>query len=105
MSSSDDEASSPETGASGGTDPGRAMPENDSESDDDDDDLEGKTKRTLKKDSRPWESVAMFRKGEAAVHDAEEIKQLIYESAKKIMEDSGLIKLSTHRPKPSDLHL
>ena len=40
-------------------------------------------KRTLK---RPWESVAMFKKGDGAVHDAEdskEIKQLIYESAKK----------------------
>ncbi len=47
----------------------------------------------------------MFEKGEGAVHDAEEIKQMIYESAKKNIEDSGLIKLATHRPKETDLHL
>jgi hypothetical protein len=62
-------------------------------------------KQTLRKDTRPWESVAVFEKGEGAVHDAEEIKQMIYESAKKIMEDSRLIKLATHRPKETDLHL
>jgi hypothetical protein len=30
---------------------------------------------------------------------------MIYESAKQIMEDYGLIKLATHRPKETDLHL
>ena len=104
MSSSDDEAST-ELGAGGATQPVSPMREHESESDDDDEEDVGKKKRTLKKDLRGWESVAMIQKGEAALHYTEDIKQLIYEAAKKIMEDSGLIKLATHRPKPSDLHL
>ena len=104
MSSSEDDAASPELGAGGATQPVSPMPEHESESDDDDEDV-GKKKRTVKKDTREWESVAMIKKGEEAVHDPEDIKHMIYEAAKRIMEDSGLIKLATHRPKPTDLHL
>ncbi len=50
-----------------------SMPQIDSESVDDGEHA-GKKKRTLRKDTRPWESVAMFEKGVGAVHDAEEIK-------------------------------
>ena len=104
MRSCDDEAST-ELGAGGAAQPVSPMLEHESESDDDDEEDVGKKKRTLKKDLREWESVALFQKGEAALHDPEDIKQLIYEAAKKVMEDSGLIKLATHRPKPTDLHL
>ncbi len=97
MSSSEEEAVSPDLDASSATGPVPGMPEHVSES--------KKMQRTIKKDEREWESVAMYQKGETAVHDTEETKHLIYESAKKIMEESGLIKLSTHRSKPTDLHL
>ncbi len=50
-------------------------------------------------------TVATIKKIEEAVHDPEDSKHLIYEAAKTVMEDSGLIKLATHRPKPTDLHL
>ena len=40
------------------------IPEPESESDED----EGKKKQSVKKNDRPWESVAMFTKGEAALH-------------------------------------
>ena len=74
MSSSEDEALSPETGASAATDPVLPMLQMDSESDDGGEHA-GKKKRTLRKDTRPWERVAMFEKGVGAVHDAEEIKK------------------------------
>jgi hypothetical protein len=79
MSSSDEEAASPELGGIGATEPVSAMPEYDSESDDDNEKV-GKKKRTVKKDQRKRESVAMFKKGEEAVHDPEEIKHLIQKS-------------------------
>jgi hypothetical protein len=101
MSSSDEEAISPVLGASSATEAVPPISEPESESYED----EGKKKLSVKKDDRPWESVAMFTKGKAALQDSEEIKGLIYEAAKNIMEDSGLIRLSTHRPKPTDLHL
>jgi hypothetical protein len=66
---------------------------------------EEKKKRTIKKDMREWESLATFTKGEDAVHDPEDITQGIYEAAKNFMEESGLIKLATHRAKASNLHL
>ncbi len=59
MSSSEDEALSPETGASTAKDPVPPMPHIDSESDNDGEHA-GKKKQTLRKDTRPWESVAMF---------------------------------------------
>ena len=101
MRTSDEEAISPVLGASSATEAVPPISEPESESYED----EGKKKRSVKKDNRPWESVAMFTKGKAALQDSEEIKGLIYEAAKNIMEDSGLIRLSTHRPKPTDLHL
>jgi hypothetical protein len=104
MRSSDDEAST-ELGACGATQLVSPMPEHESESDDADEEDVGKKKWTLKKDLREWERVATIQKGEAALHDPQDIKQLIYEAAKKVMEDSGLIRLATNRPKPSDLHL
>ena len=76
MSSSDDEAST-ELGAGGATQPVTPMPGHESESDDDDEEDVGKKKRTLKKDLREWESVATIQKGEAALHDPEDITQLI----------------------------
>jgi hypothetical protein len=83
MSSSEDDAASPELGACCATQPVAPMPEHESESDDDDEDV-GKKKRTVKKDTREWESVAMIKKGEEAVHDPEDIKHMIYEAAKKL---------------------
>ena len=80
------------------------MSEQEPELGDDDEDF-GKKKQLLKKDRRPWESIAKFTKGGGAVHAAEEIKHLIYKSAKNFMEDSGLTTLSTYRPKPTDLHM
>jgi hypothetical protein len=35
----------------------------------------------------------------------EEINHLVYQEAKEIMEQSGLCKLATFKPKDSDLHL
>jgi hypothetical protein len=83
MSSSEDEAS-PELGAGGATQPVSPMPEHESDSDDDDEEDVGKKKRTLKKDQREWESVATIQKGEAALHDPEDIKQSVYEAEKKV---------------------
>jgi hypothetical protein len=103
-SSSEEEAASPELRAGGATQPVSPMPEHDSQSGDDNEDV-GKKIRTLNKDKREWESFATIKKGEDAVHDPEDIKNLICEAAKKVMEDSGSIKLATHRPKPTDLHL
>jgi hypothetical protein len=110
MSSSKDEAASPELGAGGATQPvtGPVSPmlEHDSESDDDNEDSDvGKKKQILNKDKREWESVATIKKGEDAVHDPKDIKHLIYEAAKKVMDDSGLIKLATPWLKPTNLHL
>ena len=100
MSSSDEEAISPVLGASSATEAVPPFPEPESESYED----EGKKKRSVMKDDRPWESVTVFTKGEAGLQDSKEIKGLIYEAAKTIVEGS-LIRLSTHRPKQTDLHL
>ena len=62
MSSSDDEAASPETGASASKDPVPPMQQVDSKSPDDGEHA-GKKKQTLKKDKHPWESVVIFQKG------------------------------------------
>ena len=62
MSSSDEEAASPDLGASSATEPVPAMPE-------DDDEIVGKKKQMVKEDEREWEHVATFKKGEEAIHD------------------------------------
>jgi hypothetical protein len=51
------------------------MPEIDSHSDDDGEHA-GKKNRTLRKNTRPWESVAMFEQGEGAVHDAVKVTDM-----------------------------
>ncbi len=66
MSSSDEEAISPVLGASSATEAVPPIPESESESYED----EGKKKRSVKKDDRPWESVARFTKGEAALQQS-----------------------------------
>jgi hypothetical protein len=45
----------------------------------------GRRNRLLGKTLAHGKAWRCSRKGEGAVHDAEEIKQMIYESAKKIM--------------------
>ena len=74
MNSSGDETFS---GASTAKNLVQPMLQIDFESDNDGEHV-GTKKRTLRKDTRPWESVAMLEKDEGAVHDAEQIKQMIY---------------------------
>jgi hypothetical protein len=64
-----------------------------------------KKKRTLKRDTREWTLLFRLDKGDQAGFGDEEIKHHVYQEEKKIMEQSGLCKLATSKPKHTDLHL
>ena len=64
-----------------------------------------KKKRTLKRDTREWTLLLRLDKGDQAGFDYEEINHLVYQEANKVMEQSGLCKLATFKPKHTDLHL
>jgi hypothetical protein len=74
-------------------------------SDDEEEEQVTKKKRTLKRDTREWTVVLSLQTGDESGFDDEEVNHQMYQEAKKIMEQSGLCKLSTHKPKDSDLHL
>jgi hypothetical protein len=74
-------------------------------SDEEEEEQVTKKKRTLKRDTREWTEVLSLQTGDESGFDDEEVNHQMYQEAKKIMEQSGLCKLSTHKPKDSDLHL
>ena len=74
-------------------------------SDDEEEEQVTKKKRTLKRDTREWTVVLSLQTGDESGFDDEEVNHQMYQEAKKLMEQSGLCKLSTHKPKDSDLHL
>ncbi len=74
-------------------------------SEEEDEEQVTKKKRTLKRDTREWTVVLSLQTGDESGFDDEEVNHQMYQEAKKLMEKSGLCKLSTHKPKDSDLHL
>ncbi len=64
-----------------------------------------KKKRTLNRDTREWTLLLRLDKGDQAGFDDEEINHLVYLEAKKIMEQSGLCKLASFKPKHTYLRL
>jgi hypothetical protein len=93
------------------TEPSETIDEDQDEEEVEDDDEEEeeepvpKKKRTLKRDTSKWTLLLRLDRGDQAGFDDEEINHLVYQEANKIMEQSGLCKLATFKPKHTDLHL
>ena len=113
MSSSDEEAQSPQLGASSS----KALVTPTGSPDDSGDEDEGvvvesepkfeeeeqtKKKRTRVKDTREWNLIG---KWSCADHEPEEIEGLLFTKCKKLMEATGLFRLSTCKAKSSDIFL
>ncbi len=143
MSSSEDEAQSPELGASSSKDPppplesgdpfttptkkclrrnlslrspekgippdtdlgasgSQDLPsDSDPESDESEDNSSRKKSRSYKRPPIEWENVVSFIKGDEATVDEDEMKSKVRAAAKKIMEDSRMIRLPSHT-RPGD---
>jgi hypothetical protein len=110
MSSSDEEAQSPELGASSSKAPVTPMgsPDDSGEEDEREEDSESeeeeqtKKKRTRVKDTREWNLIGKWL---FADHEPEEIEGLLFTECKKLMEATGLFRLSTCKAKKNDIFL
>jgi len=126
MSSSEDEAISPELGASSSKDPppplesedafttptkkkGRPNPsesqdlsDSDADSNDSEDQSACKKSRSYKRPPIEWENVVSFVKGDEATMDEDEMRSKVRAAAQKIMEDSRMIRLPSHVTRPGD---
>jgi hypothetical protein len=126
MSSSEDEAQSPELGASSSKDPppplesedafttptkkkGRPNPsesqdlsDSDADSKDSEDQSACKKSRSYKRPPIEWENVVSFVKGDEATMDEDEMRSKVRAAATKIMEDSRMIRLPSHVTRPGD---
>ena len=111
MSSSEEEAQSPELGASSSKDPPPPL-ESESEYAEEDEassqsDAEkaevSKKARDYKRPRAEWTTVLTHNKGEAATIDEDEMKLQILQAANQIMEASRMYKLPGHRSKETDL--
>ncbi len=103
MSSSDDEAHSPDLGACSSKDP---PPPLESESSDIEDQLP--KKKGNKSYARPrieWREVIRFSKGDDAMIGEDEMKLQITQAYNKIMEDARMVRLPGHVPGPTDVGL
>ena len=101
MSSSDEEAASPEVGASSSKDVYvTPMPSEGSESEVED--LPRKKKRTHIRDMREW---VVIERWETPDHDEEDIDHLLFTACKKLMEVTRLYRLTTCKSKPDDIFL
>jgi hypothetical protein len=103
MSSSDDEAPSPDLGASSSKDP---PPPLDSESSDEDEEVPiPKSKKSYKRPRIEWREVLALSKGDDATMGEDEMKLLITQAYNQIMEDSRMVRLPGHNPGPTDVGL
>ena len=96
MSSSDDEAPSPETGACSSKDP---VPPLQSESADDEDELSvSKRKSGYRRPRVEWREVMRHEKGDGAVMGEDEMKLQSKQASNQIMEESRMVRLPGHVP-------
>jgi hypothetical protein len=117
MSSSDGEAQSPELGASSskapvtpirkpddsGKEVEREEVESEMESEEEsEEEVQTKKKRTRVKDKCEWESIANW---SCEDHEPEKIEGLLFIECKKLMEATGLFRLTTCKAKTSDIFL
>ena len=103
MSSSDDEAPSPETGACSSKDP---VPPLQSESADDEDELSvSKRKSGYRRPRVEWREVMRHEKGDEAVMGEDEMKLQSKPASNQIMEESRMVRLPGHVPAPTDVGL
>ncbi len=88
MSSDEEEALSPELGASSSKSPVPPLSDNDSESYQHEESADERPikKRGHKKDVREWKELAQYQKAD---HEPEEIDHKIFEECKRLMEDIG----------------
>ncbi len=126
MNSSEDEAQSPELGASSSKDPppplesgdafttpskkcrpipsgSQALPsDSDAESNESENISVCKKSRSYKRPQIEWENVVSFVKGDEATMDEDEMKSKVRAATKNIMEDSRMIRLPSHVTRPGD---
>ena len=103
MSSSDDEAPSPDLGASSSKDP---PPQLESESSHDEDELPVlKSKKGYRRPRLEWREVIRHRKGNDALRGEDEMKLQITPACNQIMEESRVARLHGHMPAPTDIGL
>jgi hypothetical protein len=103
MSSSDEEAQSPVTPMGSSDDSGEEDEREEVESElESEEEEQTKKKRTRVKDTREWNLIA---KWSCADHEPEEIEGLLFTECKKLMEATGLFRLSTCKAKSSDIFL
>ena len=107
MSSSDDEAQSPNLGASSSKDP---PPPLDAESSDELEDVDllraiVKSKKSYKRPSIEWREVLSLSSGADGTMREDEMKLQITEAYNQFMEDSQKIQLPGHMPAPTDVGL
>lgn len=102
--SSDEEAVSPDLGASSSKDrPVSPMPAGASSSESSDEELEvAKKKRGHQKDTREWTLIARWATRD---HEPEDIDHFLFTECKKLMEVTRLFRLSTCKQKPKDIFL
>ena len=101
MSSSDEEAASPELGASSSKD-ACVTPMASEISDSEIEDLPRKKKRGHVKDTREWVGSDLW---EIRDHEQEEIDHLLFTQCKKLMDVTRLFRLTTCKSKPDDIFL
>ena len=103
MSSSDDEAPSPETGACSSKDP---PPPLQSESADDEDQLPvSKRKSGYRRPRVEWQEVMRHVKGDEALMGEDAMKLQIIQASNQIMEESRMVRLPGHVPASTDVGL
>ncbi len=104
MSSDDEEAQSPITGASGSksqVSPMRSPADSDENAELEEED-ETPRKRGHKKDTREWKQIARF---EVQDHEPEDIDHLVFTECKKLMEASRWFRLSIGSQKKNSVFL
>ena len=113
MSSDEEEALSPELGASSSKSPVPPLSHNDSESDQDEESDEesaderpvknlNQKKRGHKKDLREWKVISQYQKAD---HEPEEIEHKIFEECKRLMEVTRLFRIDSKPAKEHDIFL
>ncbi len=111
MSSDEEEALSPELGASSSKSPVPPLSHNDSESDQDEESDEesaderlvknlNQKKRGHKKDLREWKVISQYQKAD---HEPEEIEHKIFEERKRLMEATRLFRIDSKLAKEHDI--
>ena len=103
MSSSDEEAPSPQIEASSSKDP---PPPLDAESSDEEVELPfPKSKKGYKRPRIEWREVLCLSKGADATMGEDEMKLQITQAYNQFMEDSRMVRLPGHMPAPTDVGL